>query len=34
MNDKILKTKHGEIELPLFMPVATRGFIKACPGKK
>jgi len=34
MNDKILKTKHGEIELPLFMPVATRGFIKAMPWKK
>ncbi len=26
-----LKTAHGNLELPLFLPVATRGFVKAVP---
>ncbi len=34
MRDKTLKTRHGELQLPFFMPVATRGFIKAVPIKK
>jgi len=28
---KVLKTAHGDIELPVFMPVGTKGTVKAVP---
>jgi queuine tRNA-ribosyltransferase len=31
---KKIKTAHGEIDLPLFMPDATRGFIKMCSNEE
>ncbi len=30
MKKNIINTPHGELKLPLFMPDATRGFIKMC----
>jgi len=27
----VLKTPHGDVETPLFMPVATKGTVKAVP---
>jgi queuine tRNA-ribosyltransferase len=30
---KKIKTSHSEIELPIFLPDATRGFIKTCSGE-
>ncbi len=31
MSSDILKTLHGDIELPVFMPVGTKGTVKAMP---
>jgi queuine tRNA-ribosyltransferase len=31
METKILSTDHGNIELPVFMPVGTKATVKAMP---